>query len=258
MFKNIHFFITVWCIFINTICDAAQTSAVLQHTNVIGTDISPTIDGGIINSTDNIPIYHAPIAPIQINIKPEEKANFHLLPAPIINSSNEMRTSFNDDWATSTKVNHILDNAIQAGKLQFILQQSKSLNLPASVALVPIVESSYKDTAVSNKGAVGIWQLMPSTAKEYGLDPSQRTSFIPETKAALLLLKKLHQQFGNWELAFAAYNAGSTRVTRALNENPHAASINELNLPIETKTYVSNIYRINNFLINSSTNQFPS
>jgi hypothetical protein len=227
-----------------------------KHTSLIGTVTTPTVDGGIINSTENIPIYHVPIALIPLSINSQEDKPLHSLSVPIINFDNETTTSFNDNWATSDKIESILDNVAKTQKLHFVLQQSKILKLPASVALVPIVESAYREKAISNKGAIGVWQLMPRTAMEYGLDPAQRSNFIPETKAALLLLKNLHQQFGNWELAFAAYNAGSARVNKALNENPHATTINELNLPTETKNYVASIYRINNLLINTPINQF--
>jgi len=55
----------------------------------------------------------------------------------------------------------------------------------------------------------------------------------------------LHQQFGSWALAFAAYNAGSKRVELALRKNPKARSIKDLDLPKETKQYVSRIMSIN-------------
>lgn len=92
---------------------------------------------------------------------------------------------------------------------------------------------------------------MPNTAMEYGLNPQDRTNFIPETNAALMLLKNLHQHFGNWDLAFAAYNAGTSRVDKALKNNPSANSIDELNLPLETKKYVSSIHLITDLLVQS-------
>ena len=248
MFKYIYFIITVFCIFFNAICYAAQTSAILQHTSVIGTDINPTVDGGIISSTDDLPVYHPQIIKFTSVRMPEVMLSKNM------QSINESTQPFNDNWATSEKVSRIFDNAIQSGKLQFILQQSKNLNLPASVVIIPLVESNYKDNAISPKGAVGTWQLMPSTAIEYGLNPSQRIQFVPETNAALMLLRNLHQQFGNWELAFAAYNAGSARIINALKKNPNATTIDELNIPTETKNYVASIHQINDVLTNLNPN----
>lgn len=221
-----------------------------QHTSIVGTIDNPTIDGGVISSTDEIPIYHE-TSTINSNISQDK------LPSNIVSTDDKTPSQnhqiLNDNWATSERIKLVLENAIKAGKLQFVLKQSSNLNLPASVALVPIVESEYKDNAISNKGAVGSWQLMPNTAMEYGLNPQDRTNFIPETNAALMLLKNLHQHFGNWDLAFAAYNAGTSRVDKALKNNPSANSIDELNLPPETKKYVSTIHQITYLLINSNS-----
>jgi hypothetical protein len=255
-------------IYSNEVCYSATTSlSTIQditpvvddwkHTSLIGTVTTPTIDGGIINTTDILPVSHPLDNPSQV-IQINENRKYNSVPTVNNNININTKPFINDDWATSNRISNILENTSKVQKLQFVLQQSKILKLPASVALVPIVESAYQEKATSNKGAVGVWQLMPCTAKEYGLDPSQRSDFIPETKAALLLLKNLHQQFGNWELAFAAYNAGSTRVHQALNHHPNATTISQLNLPTETQNYVASIYRINNLLINVPINQFLS
>jgi hypothetical protein len=128
--------------------------------------------------------------------------------------------------------------ATKNGKLFYVLTQAKSMNLPASVAAVPFVESRYDDNAVSNKGAAGAWQLMPALAKDYGLPQQDRFEFTSSTNVALTYLKQLYAQFGSWELTYAAYNAGPTRVQNALLRNPHATSVQELSLPQETKNYV--------------------
>lgn len=208
-----------------------------EHTSVIGTINNPTIDGGIINNTDNIPVYH-PAINLPLIVKTNNNNQPRTLSITNNTKINPNSGSFNDNWANSDRIRNILEDATKTQKLQYVLQQSKILKLPASVALVPIVESAYQDKAISSKGAVGAWQLMPNTAKEYGLNPYDRSNFVFETNAALTLLKNLHQKFGNWELAFAAYNAGSQRVFKALKKYPNAASIEDLNLPNETKNYV--------------------
>jgi membrane-bound lytic murein transglycosylase D len=137
-----------------------------------------------------------------------------------------------------------LEKAAVTGKLTYILNQSDQKQLPASVALLPVVESAYQDNAISPKGAAGLWQLMPETARENGISPENRTDFIPSTQAALNYLKQLHEQFGNWTLAFAAYNAGQERVMQALQKNPAATSLEELDLPKETKNYINALISI--------------
>jgi hypothetical protein len=212
-----------------------QTLKAWQHTSVIGTPDHPTLDGGIINANDGLPIYQPP-PPKPVDVKQEAK------------NPSEHYHAFSDNWVTSSHLKAVLEKAAQSGKLGYVLKESDKKGLPASVVLLPIVESRYQDSDVSPKGAVGSWQLMPETARENGLLPENRTQFVPSTKAALTLLDNLHQQFGSWELAFAAYNAGSSRVQKALLENPNATSIAALNLPVETKNYVLAIQRMSQIL----------
>lgn len=104
-----------------------------------------------------------------------------------------------------------------------------------------MVESRYQTDAVSPKGAKGAWQLMPETAKDYGLESKDRTNFIASTDTALHLLSDLHQQFGNWTLAFSAYNAGGQRIQMLLQQHPHAQCIHKLELPLETRRYIQRL-----------------
>lgn len=196
-----------------------------QHTNLVGSIDHPTIDGGIINAADGIPVNSSS----EIMLK----------------TINQKENSFQDDWATSEKVKKMLQNAATDGKLNYVLQKAEEKGLPASVATIPMIESNYQNDAVSPKGAAGVWQLMPKTAKDSGLDPEERKELIPSTDAAINLLAHLHEQFGSWELAFAAYNAGPEKVKAALKKNPEAKSINDLDLPQETKDYVAKIMAVN-------------
>lgn len=137
----------------------------LEYTSYIGTPDHPTIDGGIINSTDEVPVNHD---------MPSTKQLFHQQQATLVKVSEAHQSSFNDDWATSEKVKQLLVEAASQGKLSYVLKKTNQMQLPASVAIVPMVESNYQTGAVSPKGAAGAWQLMPSTAKDYGINNQER------------------------------------------------------------------------------------
>jgi membrane-bound lytic murein transglycosylase D len=113
---------------------------------------------------------------------------------------------------------------------------------------VAAIESSFNPAALSPKGARGLWQLMPETARRFGLlvetQGDERLDPVKSTFAAARYLKELHAQFGDWPLALAAYNAGAERVQRSL-ERLGARDFwtlrRRLALPEETRRYVPTV-----------------
>jgi hypothetical protein len=217
-----------------------------QFSNNIGTAENPTIEGGIINSFEHVVISQ--------NIASEKTKDQQIETYKFANKPIKNSESFSDNWTHSSKVRMMLINAAKRGKLEYVLKKADQMQLPASIAIVPMVESNYNASVISPKGAGGAWQLMPDTAKSYGIENQKRFEFNSSTVVALKLLKDLYNQFGNWELAFAAYNAGSKRVLQALEKNPQAKSIEDLELPRETKIYVKRIMNINQSLERLATN----
>jgi membrane-bound lytic murein transglycosylase D len=129
--------------------------------------------------------------------------------------------------------------------VQHILKELKKRNLPTELALLPIIESTYRPFAISNKGAYGIWQISYITGKRYGLiyaNHDFRTDLTASTDAALTYLEFLYKKFNNdWLLALAAYNAGEGRISGAIKKNKllsKNANYWELGLPEQTKHYV--------------------
>jgi len=88
----------------------------------------------------------------------------------------------------------------------------KAQSLPDDLKYITIAESSLKPLAFSNKGAAGYWQFIEGTGKKYGLEISgdidERRNVHRATQAAVTYLKDLHDLFGSWTLAAAAYNMG--------------------------------------------------
>ncbi len=131
--------------------------------------------------------------------------------------------------------------------LHYIAENIAQRGLPMELALLPIVESSYRPLAYSSSGAAGLWQIIAPTGRHLGLKQNWwydgRRDVIDATAAALSYLQELHAEFASWPLALAAYNCGRGTVTRAqarsaaLNRDTDYWSIRPL-LPWETQDYV--------------------
>lgn len=127
--------------------------------------------------------------------------------------------------------------------LWHIKQAAIERGVPAELALLPAIESGFVPTARSSWKAVGMWQFMAPTAKVYGLHASDwydgRRDVLRSTKAAMNYLHYLHDRFGNWLLAVAAYNAGEGRISGALRKvSADDRSFWSLKLVRETREHV--------------------
>ena len=132
----------------------------------------------------------------------------------------------------------------------------ESHSVPAGLAAaVMFVESGGRTDALSAKGARGLWQLMPDTARRYGLRVDEirddRLDVAKATHAAAQYLHDLHSMFGDWKLALAAYNTGEANVSAAIRKG-HSQNFDRLAdlgmLSQETRDYVPKVLARMSFL----------
>lgn len=129
--------------------------------------------------------------------------------------------------------------------LFYIVQEVNTRNMPMEIALLPFVESAFNPQAKSTAKAMGIWQFMPATGKDFQLTQNvfrdERRDVLQSTDAALDYLQRLHKQFGSWDLALAAYNWGAGNVSKAQKRNLAKGlptDYQSLKMPNETRNYV--------------------
>jgi membrane-bound lytic murein transglycosylase D len=118
-------------------------------------------------------------------------------------------------------------------------------NVPPALVWVAEVESSFDREAQSPAGAAGLFQLMPDTARRFGLSlwpRDQRYQAVPSARASAEYFKYLYDRFADWRLVMAAYNAGEGTIERLLaREKAHSFDAIAGHLPAETQMYVPRI-----------------
>ena len=151
-----------------------------------------------------------------------------------------------------------LNRAIQRSRLYLyhILEEVEKRDMPAEIALLPMIESAFNPRAESSQQASGLWQFIPSTGKVFGLKQDAwfdgRRDVLQATRAALDYLSKLQDLFGDWSLALAAYNCGEGCVSRAIAKNRSEGlptDYDHLTLPPETRHYVPKLLAVRNLIL---------
>ncbi len=128
--------------------------------------------------------------------------------------------------------------------LPMIEEKLAAAGLPDDLKYVAMIESDLRETVRSPSGAAGLWQFIKGTGRRYGLRVDryldQRLAPSLATDAAIKYLSDLHDEFGDWFLALAAYNAGENKVRDALKASS-SRSYFDLYLPPETRRYVHRV-----------------
>ena len=104
----------------------------------------------------------------------------------------------------------------------YIKRELKNHNLPRDIFYVAMIESGFASKARSSAGAVGLWQFIPSTGRDYGLKINnwldERRNFKKATRAAIAYKKSLYRMFGSWYLVSASYNMGENKLRRLVEK----------------------------------------
>ena len=247
-----HFKQTVWRFIVFNLINALLATNVYAITNVTGDPIIIIEDDAPENVIISDDIF--PAKPAE-SLWPKINAGYKMYTKP--SKKGLKRIKKYENWYKK-RPDYIERMMVRANKyLYFVYQEVKKRNMPMEIALLPMIESAYNPLAKSKAKAVGMWQFIPSTGRLYGLQQDwwrdERKNVIESTDSALDYLERLHDEFGTWELALAAYNAGEGRVGRTQKKNKRnkrPTDFYSLNLPMETRNYVPKLLAIRNIMQN--------
>ena len=137
-----------------------------------------------------------------------------------------------------------------------IMNEVERRGMPTEIAFLPVVESAFVPGAQSHVGASGLWQFMPATGRQYGLEQTWwydgRRDVMESTRAALDYLQNLYTMFGDWSLALAAYNWGEGNLSRAIAKvraRGEMETYENIQMPAETRNYVPKLLAVRNLLL---------
>lgn len=162
------------------------------------------------------------------------------------------RIDLQEKWFTKHK-KHIEQTSKRATPfLYFITEEVNKRNMPGEIALLPIIESSFRPKAYSRMKAAGLWQFVPATGTHFGLKQNWwydgRRDVYHSTLAALTYLQQLNKYYkGDWLLALAAYNAGAGNIDKAIKKNRKKGKPVDywsLDLPKETFKYIPKLLAV--------------
>lgn len=227
-----------------------------------------------ISHADNAPAAVAAAAPAVVSAKPALQSPFPTLKAEeykeadvwgrirtgyaIPDISNALVTKHVNYY--SSRPEYLARISDRANRYMFhVVVELEKRGMPTELALLPIIESAFNPQAHSSAAAVGLWQFMPGTGRDYNLKQNsfkdERRGVLASTDAALSYLQRLYTMFGDWPLALAAYNWGEGNVQKAIKKNQELGKPTDFEsladlMPAETRNYVPKLQAVKNIIAN--------
>jgi len=136
---------------------------------------------------------------------------------------NPMAVSFVEDYIAKHRKSYLAIKESKELHLTLMDQVLQQHGIPKEMKYLAVIESHLNSRITSWAGAVGPWQFMPATARNYGLVVNkyrdERTDYYKSTHAAARMLTELYAEFNDWPLVVAAYNGGSGNVHKAIRKS---------------------------------------
>lgn len=129
----------------------------------------------------------------------------------------------------------------------FIKETFRNYGIPEELSELCMIESGCTSNALSHAGALGMWQIMPETGRQFGMTINgfldERKDPIKSTITAAKILRRYYDRIGDWTLAAAAYNCGTARFLKKENMGKIWPELTE-KLPKETQQYIPSLIAI--------------
>ncbi|MBC8211818.1 MAG: LysM peptidoglycan-binding domain-containing protein [Gammaproteobacteria bacterium] len=231
---------------------------IVQISDVVNVPIESEVDLSLAGD-ENALLVDEIIHQAEIALSHQNNAWDRLQQGMRMNSVINSRVQAQLDWYLDHR--EYLDRVMKRAEpiLPYILDVLEEKELPAELALLPIVESAYQTFAYSHGRASGMWQIIPSTGRHLGLKQNWwydgRRDIIESTLAATEYLQSLAGQFDNdWELALASYNAGPGKIRSAIRYNKSKGRGEDFwqltKIQPETKDYVPKLLALKELFSN--------
>lgn len=229
-----------------------EMSDIIYRFDVEKLGAGETDDDGVVYDKASIDELSHMTFPVDPKLRPKLEGELKNTASGIPLELAEPVQSFVHYFSTSNGRDTLLTGFRRAGRYRAMIERILAEEgVPQELIYLAQAESAFLPRSVSNKQAVGMWQFIAETGTTYKLFHSAVTDdrLDPEkaTRAAARYLRDLHQRYGDWYLAMAAYNCGAGNVDRAVERTGYAdywELVKRHALPRETSAYVPIILAI--------------